>query len=184
MFHEIAEQLIAPKTWLARADVLTKPSPVPRVQGFYAWYLSSTPGGLDLEARHVHEDHRLMYVGIAPGRPNTSGELRQRLRTHCRGNLRGSTFRRTLAAMLTLGPSPPPEYAAMLVTSAPARALNDMVSQWMERYARVCWLEVAHPWQAEPDVIAALSPPLNIDHNPENPFRAELMRLRRGLPEI
>ena len=184
MSHEITEQLKTPKNWLSRADLLTRPSPVPRVQGIYAWYLSNIPGGFDLGVQHVHQDHKLVYVGVAPGRPNAEGELHQRLRIHCRGKLRRSTFRRTVAAMLTLGPSPPSEYAAMLDSPAPAGALNDMVSQWMERHARVCWLEVADPWQVEPGVISALTPPLNIKDNPNNPFRSELMRLRQVLASV
>jgi hypothetical protein len=48
----------------------------------------------------------------------------------------------------------------------------------MEANAYVTWFEHPVPWSIEPGVIASLNLPLNLAHNPNHPFRAQLQRGR------
>lgn len=99
----VVDQLAAPKIWMSRADILERSSPVPRTPGVYAWYLSANAAWADAVPRIVHSGYALMYVGIAPARRHSMSNLRKRLRQHCRGNLKSSTLRSTLAALILPG---------------------------------------------------------------------------------
>lgn len=172
--EDVVDQLAAPKIWMRRADILERSSPVPRTPGIYAWYLSTNAVWADAAPRIVHSGYALMYVGIAPARRNSTSNLRKRLRQHCRGNLKSSTLRRTLAA-LTL-----PDFSDELLPASSAQSvmLNDQVSTIMDRHARISWIEMQEPWYLEPGVISSLKPPLNIDHNVASEFGRRLIHLR------
>ncbi len=86
--------LEGPERLWSRAEVLTRPTPIPPVPGIYGWHFANAPDPA-LDA------NRLLYVGIAPRhmRPRVSGQsLRTRIRYHFRGNAAGSTLRLTLGA--------------------------------------------------------------------------------------
>ncbi len=85
-----------------------------------------------------------------------------------------STLRRSLGCILAdeleIAPSVP------LRRGTPQ---EQILSDWMAEHASVTWCEVDSPWKLEPNVIRKLCPPLNLQHNPGNPFAAELARLRK-----
>jgi len=58
--------LLEPARFWTQPEILSKPYPVPRVGGVYAWFFSGledlVPGGLSVSGT----DRRLLYVGIAP----------------------------------------------------------------------------------------------------------------------
>jgi hypothetical protein len=53
------------------------------------------------------------------------------------------------------------------------------LSDWLAGNALVGWQSTSAPWQHERHLIAAYRLPLNIMHNPVEPFRQELTRIRR-----
>jgi hypothetical protein len=60
------DALLRPNRLLSRAEVLSTPSPVPRLPGVYAWYFDQVPPGVPTDRCHQAGDHVLLYVGIAP----------------------------------------------------------------------------------------------------------------------
>lgn len=94
-----------PRLW-SRAEVLTRPCPVPKSPGVYAWYFRAPPAGVPLEGCIRHGDLALLYVGISPkappsdGRPGSRQTLASRIRYHYNGNAEGSTLRLTLGCLL------------------------------------------------------------------------------------
>ena len=105
-----ADDLLSPQKLWFRHEVLSRPSPIPKSPGVYAWYfrgLESVPSG---SCRAAH-GHRLLYIGISPSAPPSNGKapssqsLQSRVRYHYSGNAEGSTLRLTLGCLLaqTLG---------------------------------------------------------------------------------
>lgn len=47
---------------------------------------------------------------------------------------------------------------------------NKKLSDWQQKHLRLTWHETAKPWEIEPEVIAQLQPPLNLDDNNAHPF--------------
>ncbi len=98
--------LLAPTRLWSRAEILTSPSPVPRVAGVYAWYFKTVPLRVPAGDALIVAGLTLLYLGISPRAPwsNGSGSSRQtlqsRLRYHMRGNAEGSTLRLTLGCLL------------------------------------------------------------------------------------
>lgn len=73
----------------------------------YAWYFDAAPPRVPLDGTHERHGHRLLYLGIAPSKPQASGaaskrHLRGRLRQHYALNAYGSTLRLTLGSLLGL----------------------------------------------------------------------------------
>lgn len=92
-----------PEKTFSRTQVMTKPTPVPAVNGVYFWWFKDIPPGVPTEGCVTAEGYTLLYVGISPdkcGKPNRRSNLRQRLKTHFSGNAEGSTLRRTLGISL------------------------------------------------------------------------------------
>lgn len=159
--------LVSPGRLWSAAEVLVRPSPAPAVAGVYGWHFLASPGA-QLPAG------RLLYVGIAPSRTSSSGNLRKRIRAHFRGNASGSTLRLTLGCLLGLelrrhGASERTHFGA---------AGEAELSTWMAANARVCWLAHAEPWVPEPDLVGQLDLPLNLQHNEGHAFHARLTGLR------
>src|SRR5687768_16164181 len=90
----------------SRADVMSKPSPVPKSPGVYAWYFRQIPPTVPPNACIVQDGLTLLYIGISPSAPPMNGKrpssqsLWHRLRYHYRGNAEGSTLRLTLGCLL------------------------------------------------------------------------------------
>lgn len=155
----------------SRADVLSRPSPAPRVPGVYAWFFKELPPGLDATDCLQRGALTLLYIGIAPRAPTADGRtsrshLAQRLRTHFAGNAAGSTLRLTLGCLLsaTIG------VELRRVGSTERRTFTNPGEQrldaWLAENARVSWVETSEPWRAEAELLASgLSLPLNIEGN-------------------
>ena len=97
------EEIINPQRFYSRSEVLSKPSPVPSVNGIYGWYFCEIPGITPNEGCLVSGNKTLLYAGISPDKavkPNSTQNLRKRITYHYRGNAEGSTLRRTLGALL------------------------------------------------------------------------------------
>lgn len=178
-----ALQLLTPPRLFSRAEVLTRPCPIPAVAGVYAWYFDEIPAGVPVDGCRTIGGHTLLYVGISPKKPSADGlkpsrqTMRTRVTYHYRGNAYGSTLRLTLGSLLAaeldihlrrVGSG------TRLTFSAGEQAL----SEWMSRHARVCWIETATPWILENELIQALVLPLNLDQNKSSGFRQELSAIR------
>ncbi|WP_199521521.1 GIY-YIG nuclease family protein [Jiangella anatolica] len=55
---------------------------------------------------------------------------------------------------------------------------EQVLSEWIGRHARVCWLPTASPWLLESELIGRLTLPLNLDQNRDGAFRAVLSQAR------
>jgi hypothetical protein len=83
---------------------------VPEAPGFYAWWArperlaDSQPPIPAVYPSEASDDWALLYVGIAPKRPSRAGADRtiaaRISKDHRGGNIGGSTFRQSLAALL------------------------------------------------------------------------------------
>jgi len=144
---------------------------MPTAGGFYAWW--TTPGAIpDLPATlHPSQSLELLYVGIAPNGPGSKSSLRKRLRTHTKANVGSSTFRFDLAALLYLCEHWKPTW-----TDRPflTRSDLDALATWQVKHLRAQWAVVPEPWTLEPDVVAAMHPPLNRHHNESHAFHAAM----------
>lgn len=189
-------QLLRPGRLWSRDEVLERPSPVPAVPGVYAWYFDQTPEGVPVEGCHVTDGGLLLYVGISPKAPSRDGlkqsrqSLRTRIRYHYRGNAAGSTLRLTLGSLLSeeLGIGLRRVGSGQRLTFSAGEAV---LSEWMGRHARVCWVETTTPWLLETQLIGTLTLPLNLDQNIRSSFREELSGRRaeqraraRSLPAL
>lgn len=156
---------------------------VPPVSGIYAWWFSETPAGLAAEGcRKLESGQTLLYVGIAPARaPDDArrrSHLRRRIRSHYSGNIRGSTLRYSLAALLF-------EHLGLAAVSRtdgrPQLADESALDDWMSENAFVTFVEQHAPWEIEAAVVTALRAPLNMAHNALHPDYALLSAARRRL---
>lgn len=127
----------------------------------------------------------LIYAGIAgatrcpSGKPSDTTLLQRVGGLHLHGNIRGSTFRLTLAAILR-GP-------LQLQVAAPGRLATESeqeLSAWMARHLLV----TVHPYldrdrlgAMERAILDRLAPPLNLAKTAPTPLRARLRALRRAI---
>jgi hypothetical protein len=155
---------------------------MPKAAGVYAWYFAGVPGPIDVSACHSFDGMPMLYVGIAPKRPykdgrRSSSTLHQRVLYHFKGNAEGSTLRLTLGCLLagSLG------IELRRVGSGARRTFSDgewVLSEWMQRNARVCWQVHPEPWDVEEQLIHRYDLPLNLDQNKRNAFHPELTAAR------
>lgn len=100
---------------------------------------------------------------------------------HLKGNIRGSTLRKTLAACLRSHLDLECTDAGLLTEQS-----NTALSAWMEEHLSVALAPVAERDRIpalEALVVARLEPPLNLHHVPSSPSRIRLKQLRRALVE-
>ena len=136
----------------------------PTDPGFYAWWcdVDNLPHSVPV-VRHPENGTSLLYVGIAPDKVGSDGNLRKRLRQHTKGAIGSSTFRLGLAALLWEDEGWQPIWPATKVALE-----NDGLaglSAWQAKHLYVQWCEVEEPWKIEAAVIDALHPPMNRQHN-------------------
>ncbi|BEK73515.1 hypothetical protein EATA6166_14070 [Enterobacter asburiae] len=169
-----------PEKTYSRTEVMSKPSPVPPVNGVYFWWFKEIPPGVPTEGCITSDGNTLLYVGISPdqrGKPNSRSNLRKRIKTHYSGNAAGSTLRRTLGVLLS-GLSGFPlrrvGYGSRMTFTHPGEQWLDA---WMEKNAKVHWHPVEAPWELEDTLIASLSLPLNIQGNAHG-FKMTLSGMR------
>ena len=79
--------LTVPTRVWSRTEVLTRPGPVPKSPGAYAWYFRSPPAAVPLHGCTRHDKLVLLYVGISPKQPPRDGRpgSRQTLASRIRG---------------------------------------------------------------------------------------------------
>jgi hypothetical protein len=195
--EDVDGALLSPSKLYSASMVQSRPSPVPRLAGVYAWYFSECPPEVSLTGCHVVDGRPLLYVGISPkapprsGRPGSRQSLNTRIRYHFRGNAAGSTLRLTLGSLL----ADQLDIGLRRVGSGGRMTfgVNGEVrlSDWMARHAWVTWAVVPEPWHVEERLIRGLVLPLNLDQNHHSAFHATLTSLRaiqrvsaRALPVV
>lgn len=157
---------------------------IPDEAGLYAWWAEM--GGLqELSAPFDVTLPRLVYAGQAGAASTRVGAasgatLRSRIGgQHMNGNIRSSTFRRTLAAALRepLGL----RLAGGGRLDAPS---NRLLSAWIRAHLRVAWVSCPERGTLaalEDAVLQRLDPPLNLQGMPDTPVRLRLRELRNKL---
>lgn len=167
--------ILEPDQVWSRDDVRERACPVPKEPGIYGWYFRDIPPRVPVRGCERFGRLTLLYVGISPRGPESGGTLRARIETHYRP--RGaSTLRRDLGVLL--------EDSLHLQLRSLARnkfdygQTEESISEWMSHNAYVVWAEHPKPWVVEPDIIATVNLPLNIDHNSQHPFSVQLRALR------
>jgi hypothetical protein len=181
--------ILTPDKLWTRAEVLSKPCPVPQEGGVYGWYFDAVPPGILAANHHTVGKASLLYVGIAPKAPPKNGAkpskqtMRERIRYHYQGNAEGSTLRLTLGCLLSekLDIELRRVGSGKRMTFAKGEAV---LSQWMADNAFVCWQQDDAPWLRERELIEELPLPLNLDGNKSNPFAATVSGLRRSAREV
>jgi hypothetical protein len=169
-----------PEKTYSRTEVMSRPTPVPAVNGVYFWWFKEIPPGVPTEGCIVDEGYTLLYVGISPdkrGKPNSRSNLRKRLKTHYSGNAAGSTLRRTLGVLLSGISSFPLRRVgsgSRMTFTHPGEQWLDL---WMEENARVHWIPAEAPWELEDKLIATIPLPLNIQGNVHK-FKLTLSEMR------
>lgn len=155
--------------------------------GLYAWRVDDE-GARTLKSVLGCSCRGLVYVGQAgatrwPSGNTTQATLRSRIRRqHLRGNIRSSTFRRTLAALLVDELDLYADNEARLHGEGEKR-----LSSWIAEHLAVAVQPIEDGdvlGAIEAHVVAALDPPLNLDHVPRTAWRNRLRGLRsdrRGL---
>ena len=164
--------------WPAGLDGLDEP-------GLYSWWVDES-GAAQLRSGLGHElGAGRIYAGQTGATQWPSGRvgsmtLRQRLGgNHLGGSIRGSTFRRTLAACLL-----EPLGLSIAAPDKLARESEVELSAWMRGHLHVA----VHPFAnrdalgaLEHRVLAALDPPLNLEGMPSTVVRQRVSELRRVL---
>jgi hypothetical protein len=169
---------VAARDWPAELQHLDQP-------GMYSWWVDPTGANALSEGLGYQVATGRIYAGQTgatkwpSGKTGTMTLARRIGANHLRGQIRGSTFRLTLASVLRnpLG----------LVVVGPRRldgASENRLSEWLRSHLRVA----AHPFPApdaladlEHRVLSVLDPPLNIDGMPSTPIRTALSSLRSTL---
>jgi hypothetical protein len=156
---------------------------VPAKGGIYGWWFEQELPAVNADDTVVWNGLRLLYVGIAPGRPpkpdRRARTLRDRLRNHVFGPVGSSTLRRSLACLLATDLS-----LCISRTRAGKMCLQadgeSILSGWLDRYARVGWMVNERPWDLEQQLLAS-GPrlPLNI-RGSQDPLLAHLKALRKS----
>ncbi|NIH89234.1 hypothetical protein FHW31_000599 [Enterobacter asburiae] len=169
-----------PEKTYSRTEVMSRPTPVPAVNGVYFWWFKEIPPGVPTEGCITAEGYTLLYVGISPdkrGKPNSRSNLRKRLKSHYSGNAAGSTLRRTLGVLL----SDISHFSLRRVSSGSRMTFTHPGEQWldlwMEQNARVHWIPIDAPWELEDKLIASVPLPLNIQGNAHS-FKPTLSGMR------
>jgi hypothetical protein len=173
------ESLTSPSHLHTRAEVLSKPSPVPSASGVYAWFFKEIPEIVPTDGCVTKDGLTLLYVGISPKNESSSQNIRKRIKSHYQGNAEGSTLRLTLGVLLA-GKS---GFPLRRVGSGKRMTLTHIGEQWLDTWmqenALVCWMEHPDPYAMEKEILQALSLPLNLQDNQAHPFWAELSDLRK-----
>jgi hypothetical protein len=187
-FRSQASALLMPlRTW-TRAEVLNQECPVPRESGVYAWYFKSIPPSVPIANCERFGDLTLLYAGISPRRPSSDGKsvsqqkLRNRIRSHYKGNASSSTLRLTLGCLLA------ETLSIRLQKTGSSNRLTfgngeSRLSAWMQEHATVTWMCHSEPWDFEKELIKYICLPLNLHGNSQREFYKKLTAIRRGARE-
>jgi hypothetical protein len=151
----------------------------------YSWWSDSEGLATVAEALEIPRIQPLLYAGQAgatstrSGKPSSATLLSRVRGQHIRGNMYGSTMRRTFAAVL--------RESLDLASDGHRHLIGDgevHLRVWIEQHLRVAIVPVNDPVVlafVEPRVLRQLDPPLNLDHVELTPSRQRLRELRRQL---
>lgn len=176
--------LLRPVLLRSWADLAGDPVMPPPCSGVYGWYFDGLPAAVPMGDCHKVGEWTLAYVGISPkappmnGKPPSKQHLRQRVRYHFRGNAEGSTLRLTLGTLLAadLGIQLRRVGSGKRMTFAAGEA---RLTAWLEKHARVVWVDHATPWTLEHAILKAVSLPLNLQDNGHHVFHSALSEIRK-----
>ncbi len=166
-------------------ELIARPQLIPDQPGVYGWWFKDLLPDKDCKGTIGHKGRRLMYIGIAPRRPSTRsrasrGTLRKRIMQHCKGPLRTSTLRRSLACLLASEQQYDvwkSENGKMNMSARDERALSD----WIIRNAMVSWIVHPSPWLIENSALdSGAQLPLNIARS-LHPHSRVLKKLRTAV---
>lgn len=169
-----------PERTYSRTEVMSKPTPVPAVNGVYFWWFKEIPPGVPAEGCITCDGYTLLYVGISPdqrGKPNSRSNLRKRIKTHYSGNAAGSTLRRTLGVLLSGISCFPLRRVGSGSRMTFTHPGEQWLDAWMEKNGKVHWIPVEAPWELEDMLIASIPLPLNIQGNAHD-FKITLSGMR------
>lgn len=169
-----------PDKTYSRTEVMSRPTPVPAINGVYFWWFKEIPPGVPTEGCLTHEGYTLLYVGVSPnkkGKPNSRANLKTRIKTHYSGNAEGSTLRRTLGVLLATESNFPLRRVGSGKRTTFTHPGEQWLDQWMEKNARVSWVADEEPWVLEEELISKISLPLNIQGS-SHAFKPILSALR------
>jgi hypothetical protein len=163
------DELLKPSRLWTRAEVLSRPSPVPKSSGIYAWYFRALDGVPSTNCLTCGE-FKLLYIGISPSAPPTNGKapsrqtLCHRVQYHMRGNAEGSTLRLSLGCLMAnqLGIELRRVGSGKRLTFSTG---EQRLSEWLTENARVAWMVCDPPWRLEQELIAGLSLRSILDQN-------------------
>lgn len=171
-----AERILNPRELTRVSEVGT----APKEGGIYAWWF--TPGALRVPPREyaTTDGFDLLYTGISPREPTAAGKastgsIRSRLRSHAKRDASWSTLRLSLGILLAddLGLT-----LALHAGRVHWGTGEEVLTEWMQRHARVSWVRDPAPWTVEEELLAAANVPLNIDQHLHDPFSRELNQRR------
>ena len=60
------KELISPTKLFSRAEILSKPSPIPNISGLYGWYFKKLTPLVPSDGCVKFKDLTLLYKGISP----------------------------------------------------------------------------------------------------------------------
>lgn len=169
-----------PEKTFSRAEVMSRPTPVPAINGVYFWWFKEIPPGVPTEGCITQDGYSLLYVGISPdkkGKPNSRANLKTRIRTHYSGNAEGSTLRRTLGVLLATESNYPLRRVGSGTRTTFTHSGEQWLDRWMEKNAKVSWIADEEPWLLEGILIANIPLPLNIQDN-NHAFKPILSAMR------
>jgi len=166
----VAAALAAKPVSLDDALELEDAGGLPSTPGFYAWWIEEgTIGGVPHHSHPLVSELGLLYVGISPKRPGSSGLIRSRvIDQHIRGNTSSSTFRFVLASLLLDELKLTPRATVKKIVLG--RDDNGRLRQWQFDHLSLTWCKRERPWEVEDAVIALMQPPLNSAANETHPF--------------
>ena len=160
--------------------------------GLYSWWADSVArdvfckAGLDLNALRAGENEfALIYIGQAgatkwPSGRTSTASLRSRIKSnHIGGNIKSSTFRETIAAVLVAA-----SYCAVVAPRKLSRNDNHELSDWIKDHCRVNAVPFGDRdslGRIEDAVLQEIDPPCNIENRHTNDFRERLDELRKAL---
>ena len=174
----IAELPISlPTSLISRAESLRRPSAIPKSSGVSFWYFRDIPSVVPTFGCSTLNGCTLLYLGIAPDRTRRSASLFSSITRNYRGNVEGSSLRRTLALLLQEKSRMP------LLTASGARTVltaggKRWLDHWMDENTFVGWTEHPEPRLIEYELLRKLPLPLNTAHNGHHPFASVLKRMR------
>jgi hypothetical protein len=168
-----------PTRLFSRAEVRQRPSPVPASSGVCFWYFRDIPSVVPTDDCQTLNGCTLLYLAIAPVKPkNPSVTLLSCIRRNYRGQLEGSSFRKTLGILL----EDKSGFPLLRVGSGQGTTLTPAgerwLDKWMEENVFVGWAEHPEPWTIEYELLLKLSLPLNISHNGHHSFASSLKEMR------